>query len=85
MGLDCVQIPYNVYGNKSDGQANGCYINYLQMNGVIFVPVFNIKEDAEVIKKIESIFTKFTVTAVESNAIANDGRVLNCIAWNIKT
>lgn len=55
------------------------------MNGVIFVPVFNIKEDAEVIKKIESIFMKFTVTAVESNAIANDGRVLNCIAWNIKT
>ena len=30
-GLDHIKIPYNVYRNKSKDQANGCYINYLQM------------------------------------------------------
>jgi agmatine deiminase len=39
-GLDYITIPYNVYDNKSNDQANGDYINYLQMeNTVLFRPL----------------------------------------------
>ncbi|RZK26429.1 MAG: hypothetical protein EOO43_02860 [Flavobacterium sp.] len=83
-GLSYVQIPYNPYDNKTYWQANGCYINYLQMKDYVFVPIFGLSEDDIVIKQFENIFTNQKVVAVESNDIANDGGVLNCISWNMK-
>lgn len=44
-GLDYIEIPYNPYGNKTYGQANGDYINFLQMQNTIIIPTFGIKED----------------------------------------
>lgn len=82
-GLDYIKIPYNIYNNKSNDQANGDYINYLQMENAVIVPTFGIKEDDEAVKQLEAIFTRHTVTTVESNEIADEGGVLNCITWNI--
>lgn len=81
--LNYIQIPYNVYDNKRNDQANGDYINYLQMENTVIVPTFGIKEDDLAVKQIETIFAGQTVTTVESNGIANDGGILNCITWNI--
>jgi agmatine deiminase len=50
-GLNRVRIPYNVYDNKSNDQANGDYINYLQMDNLVIVPTFGLKEDDEVIRQ----------------------------------
>ncbi|RZK07017.1 MAG: hypothetical protein EOO46_14860 [Flavobacterium sp.] len=83
-GLSYVQIPYNPYQNKSYSQANGCYINFLQMKDIIFVPVFGLNEDDKVLNQLENIFTNHKVIPIESNEIANNGGVLNCISWNIK-
>jgi agmatine deiminase len=82
-GLDCIKIPYNVYGNKSNDQANGEYINYFQMENMVIVPTFGIEEDDLAVRQFETIFAGQTVTTVESNEIANDGGILNCITWNI--
>ncbi|MBS0647236.1 MAG: agmatine deiminase family protein [Verrucomicrobia bacterium] len=82
-GLDYIKIPYNVYDNKSNDQANGDYINYLQMENVVIVPTFGLKEDDLAVRQLETIFAGQTVTTVESNEIANDGGILNCITWNI--
>jgi agmatine deiminase len=82
-GLDYIKIPYNVYDNKSNDQANGDYINYLQIEGAVIVPTFSIKEDDEAVKNFETIFKEQRIATVESNEIANDGGVLNCITWNI--
>ncbi len=82
-GLDYIKIPYNIYGNKSNDQANGDYINYLQMENVVMVPTFGIKEDDEAIKQFETLFAGQTIAAIDSNEIANDGGILNCITWNI--
>lgn len=82
-GLEYIKIPYNVYDNKSNDQANGDYINYLQMENTVIVPTFGIKEDDEVVKQFETIFTGQTITTIDSNEIANDGGILNCITWNI--
>ena len=84
-GLNYVTIPYNPYSNKNDDQANGCYINYLQMEGLLIIPVFGMKEDEEVVKIFEELFSGQIIKTVESNEIANDGGILNCITWNIRT
>lgn len=83
-GLNYIKIPYNVYNNKNNDQANGDYINYLQMENTVIVPTFGITEDNEAVKQLEKIFAGYTVVTVESNEIANDGGVLNCITWNIR-
>jgi agmatine deiminase len=83
-GLKCIEIPYNPYSNKNNNQANGIYINYLQMEGVIIVPVFNIKEDEATVKLFENNFSNLAIKTIECNQIANQGGILNCISWNIK-
>lgn len=84
-GLDYITIPYNVYDNKSNNHANGDYINYLQMEKTVIIPTFGIKEDDITVKQLETIFAGQTIATVESNEIAYDGGILNCITWNIKT
>lgn len=83
-GLKCVEIPYNPYSNKNDDQANGIYMNYLQMEGVIIIPVFNIKEDEATVKSFEDNFSNLAIKTIECNQIADQGGILNCISWNIK-
>ena len=82
-GLDYEVVPYNVYENKSSNHANGTYINYLQMKNIVIVPIFRIKEDDEVIKRFEAIFAGQSIKTLESNEIALQGGILNCITWNI--
>lgn len=84
-GLDYIKIPYNVYDNKSYDQANGDYINYLQIENTVIIPTFGIKEDDKAVKQLETIFAGQTIATVDSCEIANDGGILNCITWNIKT
>lgn len=84
MGLDYIELPYNPYQNSNYNQANGDYINYLQMEQAILVPVFGIKEDEEAVRQFERVFAGQTIATVESNEIANDGGILNCITWNIR-
>ena len=84
-GLNYITIPYNVYDNKSNDHANGDYINYLQMENAVIIPTFGIKEDDLALKQLEKIFAGETISTVESNEIAYDGGILNCITWNIKT
>ncbi len=83
-GLNVETIPYNPYGNKTNSEANGYYINYLQMDGIIMVPTFGIKEDDAAVRRFEDLFKGCKVVTVQSNEIAKHGGVLNCIAWNIQ-
>lgn len=84
-GLDYIKIPYNVYDNKSLDHANGDYINYLQMENTVIIPTFGIKEDDLAVRQLEKIFAKQNIQTIESNEIAYDGGILNCITWNITT
>lgn len=83
-GLDCIKIPYEIDENKNDIQANGCYINYLQMEKTVFIPTFGKeKKDEDVVKQFEKIFKGHNIATINSTEIANDGGILNCISWNI--
>ena len=82
-GLEYITIPYNVYDNTSNDQANGDYINFLQMEDTLIIPTFGIKEDEEAVRLLESVFIGQSISTIESNEIANEGGILNCISWNI--
>jgi len=82
-GLDYVKIPYNPYGNSNWNQANGDYINFLQMEDGVILPTFGIKEDNEVLKQFEQLFKGQPIATVDGNEVAKDGGILNCITWNI--
>ncbi|KAA3436739.1 agmatine deiminase family protein [Rufibacter hautae] len=84
-GLDWVEIPYNPYSNKKDKHANGIYINFLQMKGTLVLPVFGQKEDEETVKLFGQLFPNVSIATVDSNEIALEGGILNCITWNIMT
>jgi len=83
-GLDYITIPYSVYDNKSIDHANGDYINYLQMENTVIIPTFGIKEDDLAVRQLELIFKGQKIQTLESNEIAYDGGILNCITWNIR-
>jgi agmatine deiminase len=81
--LEYIEIPYSPDLN-SDISAKGIYLNYLQMKDIIFIPTFGIKEDDIAVKQFEQIFRGNTIRTVDSNEIAVDGGVLNCISWNVR-
>ena len=83
-GLDYIKIPYNPYGNANYDMANGDYINFLQMENILVIPTFGIKEDDITIKQLEEVFKGHKIVTIDGNDIAKDGGVFNCISWNIK-
>jgi agmatine deiminase len=83
-GFDYFEIPYNPYNNNTYSQANGDYINFLQMKDFILLPIFGMKEDEIVVRLFEDLFKGYTIATIDSNEIADHGGVLNCISWNIK-
>ena len=82
-GLDCVELPYNLDYNKSDDEANGIYMNFIHMGDFIIVPTFGLNEDEDAIKIFEHVFKEKTIATVESNELAKQGGILNCIGWNV--
>lgn len=83
-GLEWIGIPYNPYSNTKYDQANGVYINYLQMANTLILPTFDICEDDAVVKQFEELFMGHKIATIDSNVIADEGGILNCITWNIK-
>ncbi len=81
--LKYIEILSNTSTNKNYEQANGEYLNYLQMKDVIILPAFGIPEDEIVMEQFKNLFPDSRIVSVNSNDIANEGGILNCISWNI--
>lgn len=76
-GFNVIDFPY--FYSKGDS-AVGCYLNYLETEKSIFLPVFGVDMDSEAVETATNIFNK-TIIPVNINEIAKDGGVLNCISW----
>jgi len=83
-GLEYIELPYTPYENKPTSSAEGIYLNYLQMEQAIFVPVFDRAEDENVLKILEQVFQGQKIIPIKSNEIGIHGGGLNCITWNLK-
>ena len=84
-GLDWIELPYNPVNEPESISARGLYLNYLQMEQAIIVPTFKSKCDGKALKVLEEVFKGQTIATVESNSLADEGGILNCISWNIAT
>lgn len=82
-GLATVSFPLNYPKNGDNWDANGLYINYLQINGKIFLPTFGLDTDEEALKTAEEHFKGHSIIPVRSNEPAVRGGVLNCLTWNV--
>ena len=76
-GLDAVDFPFVPAGGVS---AVGCYLNHLETERVVFLPVFGIEQDAEAETSARQIFSK-EIVPVNIREIAQQGGCLNCISW----
>ena len=76
-GLDAVDLPFVPAGGVS---AVGCYLNYLETERVVFLPVFGIEQDAEAETSARQLFSK-EIVPVNIREIAQQGGCLNCISW----
>lgn len=79
-GLDWTEIPYNPKNND----AEGIYLNYLQMKQAVIIPTFKHDDDSKAMKIFETVFKGHQIVTVDSNEVAKQGGILNCISWNIK-
>ena len=78
-GISVIDFPYFDSGNKS---AVGSYLNFLETEKHIFLPVFGDVRDETAVKRSREVFGK-EIIAVNINGIAEDGGALNCISWEI--
>lgn len=79
-GIDVIDFPYFSSSNSS---AIGCYLNFLETEQHIFLPVFDNEMDEKAVSSAKEIFSKMIVP-VNINEIAKEGGVLNCISWERK-
>lgn len=76
-GIDTIDFPY--FGSPKDS-AVGCYLNFLETEQGLVLPVFGADMDSEAVAAAENIFRR-PVIPVNINEIAEQGGVLNCISW----
>lgn len=76
-GIDTIPFPYF---DSPKNSAVGCYLNYLETEQYLFLPVFSVDMDNEAIDTAKNIFNK-TIVPVNINEVAEQGGVLNCISW----
>lgn len=76
-GILVIDFPYF---DSAGISAVGSYLNFLETEKHIFLPVFGDFQDETAAKRAKEIFDK-KIVAVNINGIAKDGGVLNCISW----
>ena len=78
-GISVVDFPYF---DSAGISAVGSYLNFLETEKHIFLPVFGGAQDETAVKYANEVFNK-KIIAVNINSIAEEGGVLNCISWEM--
>lgn len=76
-GISVMDFPY--FDSKGIS-AVGSYLNFLETEKHIFLPVFDAAPDETAVKCAREIFDK-KIIPVNINGIAEEGGGLNCISW----
>lgn len=83
-GLKALEIPYRPdLDDRNDiPSAVGNYVNFLQIENLIVMPAYGLRDDRVAQKAIVEAFPKNTVRTLRCRALAEEGGVLNCATWN---
>ncbi len=82
-GLKYIDVPFFI-NKKHPDSAIGIYVNYLEVNNLIVLPIFNRDEDNQVLEILQKTFPKKHIETINYNDIAQEGGLLNCTTWVVK-
>lgn len=81
--ISFVEVPF--FEDEPDPEnpesAIGVYVNYLEVNDLIVLPVFDRYEDNQVESILQEQFPNKTIEKINYNEIAKKGGLLNCTTW----
>ena len=84
-GLTYIDIPFFApKDSKHPLSAVGIYVNYLEVNNLIVLPVFGRDEDKQAVDIIQKTFPERVVETIDYNDVAYEGGLLNCTTWVVK-
>ena len=83
-GLKYINVPFfEPKDRKNPLSAVGVYVNYLEVNNLIILPVFGRDEDEQVICIIKGVFPDRNIETIDYSDVAKEGGLLNCTTWVI--
>lgn len=81
-GLKYIDIPFFLPKDpKHPHSAIGIYVNYLEVNNLIVLPVFGRDEDKHAVDVLRQTFPDRVIETIEFNDVAQEGGLLNCTTW----
>lgn len=86
-GIEYIDIPFLDHKEKKyPNHAIGCYVNYLEVENLIVLPIFETKDnqDHEVYDIFKNIFPNRDIERINYNDVGFFGGLLNCTTWTIK-
>lgn len=84
-GMKYINMPFfEPKDSKHPLSAVGIYVNYLEVNNLIVLPVFGRDEDKQAVDTIQKVFPDRIVETIDYNDVAFEGGLLNCTTWVIK-
>ena len=84
--LTYIDVPFltDIKDSKHPESAIGIYVNYLEVNNLIVVPIFNREEDKQVVEILQNAFPNKQIETINYNEVAQEGGLLNCSTWVVK-
>lgn len=81
--LSYIDVPFYKpkYDRKHPLNAEGIYVNYLEVNNLIVLPVFGRDEDDEAFAIIQKAFPDRQIERIDYRDVALEGGVINCSTW----
>lgn len=76
-----LELPHD---KKHPISAIGIYVNFLNLDNLIVLPIFNKPEDKEVVDIIRKAFPQKSIETIDYNEVALEGGLLNCTTCVIR-
>ena len=81
--LTYIDVPFitDIKDPKHPDSAIGIYVNFLEVNDLIVMPIFNRDEDRQVLEILQRTFPNKIIETIDYNDVAKEGGLLNCTTW----
>jgi agmatine deiminase len=84
-GLKYIDVPFFLPKDpKHPHSAIGIYVNYLEVNNLIVLPVFGRDEDKQAVDVLRQTFPDRVIETIDYNDVAQEGGLLNCTTWVVR-
>ena len=85
-GLRYIDMPFitDIKDPKHPLSAIGIYVNYLELDNLIVLPIFGREEDKEAVDILQKTFPNKVIETIDYNEVAQEGGLLNCTTWVVR-